>query len=111
MWRKFKQISEGKQYVLAQKKKMLLTAILEAINNGFDLLCALMFVVTGIFFVQSGIATLGEVAGIYTMHTMLSSRFLQLGKNYPELMNCFAYATKIFEFLDKEEDVLWEKTA
>ena len=91
-------------YVSAQKKKMRLTAISEAINNSFDIFCALMFVIAGIILAQTGIATIGETAGIYAMYTMLSFRFLQLGKNYPELMNCIAYAAKIFKFLDETEE-------
>lgn len=91
-------------YVKAQKKKMYLGAILESLNVGFDLMCALMFLVVGIYFLQAELVTIGEVAAIYTMYGALSFRFLQLGKYYPELINCIAYAERIFEFLDSEEE-------
>lgn len=94
----------SKKYVSAQKKKMRLMALSEAVNKGFDLLCSLMFVIIGIIMIWQDLADVGEVAAIYTMHTMLSIRFLQLGKNYPELMNCIAYASKILKFIDEDEE-------
>ena len=36
------------QYTVEQKEKMRLAALLEMFNSGFDLFCALMFVVLGI---------------------------------------------------------------
>lgn len=97
------------QYVKSQKKQMLLTAGLEAFTTGFDLLCVLMFLVVGIIFLQNGMATVGQIAGIYTMYGALSSRFLQLGKNYPELVNCIAYAERIFAFLNETEETAEQK--
>lgn len=92
------------QYTVEQKEKMRLAALLEMFNSGFDLFCALMFVVLGIILVQQKFATIGEVAAIYTLYTSLSFRFLQLGKNFPELVNCIAYAERIFEFLELPEE-------
>ena len=83
---------------------MRLAALLEMFNSGFDLFCALMFVVLGIILVQQKFATIGEVAAIYTLYTSLSFRFLQLGKNFPELVNCIAYAERIFKFLELPEE-------
>lgn len=53
-----------------------------------------------------------NVAAIYTMYGALSIRFLQFGKSYPELMNCLAYAERVFEFLqiDEERDILNSET-
>ena len=67
-----------------------------------------MFIVIGIILVQKKMATLGEIAAIFTLYTSLSFRFLQLGKNIPELVNCIAYADRIFEFLNlpEEKDVI-----
>lgn len=97
-------IDANERLALVQKKKMCLSALLESLNSGFDLLCALMFPVVGIYFLQNNMATLGEVAAIYTMYTALSFRFLQLGKYWPELINRLAYARRIFEFMDEEEE-------
>jgi len=96
---------ENNEYTRIQKSKMCLSALLEMLNNGFDLLCSLMFIVIGIILIQYELATIGELAAIYTLYTSLSFRFLQLGKNFPELVNCIAYAERIFEFLDLPEEV------
>ncbi|MCH5345170.1 MAG: ABC transporter ATP-binding protein [Acetatifactor sp.] len=98
-------IHANNSFINTQKKKMFLSSLLESFNVGFDLLCALMFLVIGIYFLHNHMVTIGEVAAIYTMYGALSFRFLQLGKYYPELINCVAYAEKIFEFLDQEEEV------
>lgn len=99
---KYKKIND--KYITAQKVKMRLKALLEMLNSRFDLLCALMFLVIGILLVQQELATIGEVAAIYTLYTSLSFRFLQLGKNLPELVNCIAYAERVFEFLELPEE-------
>lgn len=92
------------EFVKVQKKKMILGGALEALNVGFDLLFALLFIVIGIIFIQNDFAQIGDVAAIYTMYGALSFQFLQLGKYYPELMNCIAYAERVFEFLDEQEE-------
>lgn len=100
--RKYK--TENNEYVITQKEKMRLSALLDMLNTAFDLLCSLMFIVVGIVLIQNGLATIGEIAAIFTLHTSLSVRFLQLGKNIPELINCIAYAERIFGFLNLPEE-------
>lgn len=100
--RKYK--DENNEYVSTQKEKMRLSALLDMLNTAFDLLCSLMFIVVGIVLIQNGLATIGEIAAIFTLYTSLSVRFLQLGKNVPELINCIAYAERIFEFLNLPEE-------
>lgn len=100
--RKYK--TENNEYVITQKEKMRLSALLDMLNTAFDLLCSLMFIVVGIVLIQSGLATIGEIAAIFTLYTSLSVRFLQLGKNIPELINCIAYAERIFGFLNLPEE-------
>lgn len=100
--------SENTQYTNMQQKKVGITAVLDMLNTSFDLFCSLMFIAIGIILVQKKMATLGEIAAIFTLYTSLSFRFLQLGKNIPELVNCIAYADRIFEFLSlpEEKDVI-----
>ena len=100
--RKYK--AENNEYVSTQKEKMRLSALLDMLNMAFDLLCSLMFIVVGIVLIQNGLATIGEIAAIFTLYTSLSVRFLQLGKNIPELINCIAYAERIFGFLNLPEE-------
>ena len=97
---------QNNEYACIQKKKMCLSALLEMLNTAFDLSCSLMFIVVGIISIQHDFATIGEVAAIYTLYTSLSFRFLQLGKNLPELVNCIAYAERIFEFMHLPEEKL-----
>lgn len=98
----------NKEYAATQKEKMSLAALLEMLNTGFDLLCSVMFIVIGIMMMQQNLATMGEVAAIYSLYTILSFRFLQLGKNMPELVNCISYAERVFEFLNLPEEKLCE---
>lgn len=98
----------NKEYATVQKEKMCLSALLEMLNTGFDLLCSVMFIVIGIIMMQQNLATMGEVAAIYSLYTILSFRFLQLGKNMPELVNCISYAERVFEFLNLPEEKAYE---
>ena len=99
---KYQKLNE--EYAKTQKEKMSLAALLEMLNTGFDLLCSVMFIVIGIIMMQQNLATMGEVAAIYSLYTILSFRFLQLGKNMPELVNCISYAERVFEFLNLPEE-------
>lgn len=101
---------ENKDYVRTQKKFMFLNGALDSMNKCFDLICALAFLAVGVFFVEKGITTIGNLAAIYTMYGMFSWNFLQMGKYYPVLMNCLAYVERIFEFLEQEEEPTAYKT-
>ncbi len=98
----------NKEYAVTQKEKMSLSALLEMLNTGFDFLCSVIFIVIGIIMMQQNLATMGEVAAIYSLYTNLSFRFLQLGKNMPELVNCISYAERVFEFLNLPEEKMCE---
>lgn len=97
-------LAENKAYQKASGRKILYTAWLEGFNNGFDLLCALSFLLVGIFFVQKGYTTLGALAAIYTLYGSFSGQFLQLGRYLPELIGCLSNAQNIFEFMEEEEE-------
>lgn len=97
-------LAENKNYEKASGRKILYSACLEGFNNGFDLLCALTFLLVGIFFVQKGYTSLGALAAIYTLYGSFSGQFLQLGRYLPELIGCLANAQNIFEFMAEEEE-------
>ncbi len=104
-------IYENETYVKQNNKKIIYTAILESCSNGFDLLCALAFLMLGIYFVQSGQTTLGSLTAIYSLYGTFSFQFLQLGRYLPELIGCLVNAQNIFEFLEeKEEPENWYRT-
>lgn len=97
-------IEENGKFVKESHKKMIYSAFLESCSNGFDLLCALAFLMLGIFFVQRGYTTLGALTAIYSLYSNFSYQFLQLGRYYPELIGCLVNAQNIFEFLEEEEE-------
>ncbi|MBQ7774790.1 MAG: ABC transporter ATP-binding protein [Lachnospiraceae bacterium] len=97
-------IDENTKYVKENNKKIMYTAILESCSTGFDLLCALAFLMLGIYFVQGGHTTLGSLTAIYSLYGAFSFQFLQLGKYLPELIGCLVNAQNIFEFLEEEEE-------
>lgn len=96
--------TENKKYAKKSGKKIFYISCLESVDRGFELLCSLVFLMLGIYFVQSGFTTLGSVAAIYTMYGVFSSQFLQMGKYVPELVGCLANAKNIFDFLDEARE-------
>lgn len=96
--------AKNHEYAKKSKIKMLYTACLECSSNGFELLCSLVFLLIGIYFVDNGYTTLGSLAAIYTMYGSLAYQFLQVGKYVPELIGCLANAKNIFDFLDEERE-------
>lgn len=101
-------IEENKTYAWQSNRKILLTGVLECSNTGFNLLCSLVFLMLGIYFVQSGLTTLGALAAIYTLYGRFSDQFLQLGRYFPELIGCLVNAQNIKDFLaEPEEPQCW----
>lgn len=92
------------QYLETQKKKNILSAWLGAINEGFQLINALVFLAVGVWFVSTGRTELSTLTAIYAMYGPFGWQFLQIGRYMPELTNCLANAERIFEFLDREEE-------
>ncbi|MBO4982133.1 MAG: ABC transporter ATP-binding protein [Lachnospiraceae bacterium] len=97
-------LTENEAYAKQSNRRILYTACLEGGNKGFDLLCALTFLMLGIFFVQNGYTTLGSLTAIYALYGSFSNQFLQLGRYLPELIGCLANAQNIFDFLEEAEE-------
>lgn len=97
-------VVENEKFAKESNKKIMLTAVLESCSNGFDLLCALAFLMLGIYFVQNGYTTLGSLTAIYSLYGAFSFQFLQLGRYLPELIGCLVNAQNIFEFLEEERE-------
>lgn len=95
---------QNKLFAGKSNRKILYTACLESANSGFDLLCALAFLMVGIYFVGQGQTRLGALAAIYSLYGNFSNQFLQLGRYLPELVGCLANANNIFEFLEETEE-------
>lgn len=95
---------ENHHYEKKYGRKTLYTACLEGSSKGFELLCSLVFLMQGIYYVDKGYTTLGALAAIYTMYASFSFQFLQIGRYIPELVGCLANAQNIFDFLDEVKE-------
>ncbi len=91
-------------YAKKSNKMILYSACLESGGKGFELLCSLVFLVLGIYFVEKGYTTLGALTAIYTMYGVFSFQFLQMGRYIPELVGCLVNAKNIFDFLDEARE-------
>lgn len=97
-------VEQNQAYARKSKRKIFYTACLEGGNNGFDLLCALAFLMVGIYFVGQGKTSLGALTAIYSLYGNFSHQFLQVGRYLPELVGCLANAGNIFAFLEEKEE-------
>lgn len=97
-------VEENKTFEKQSRKKIFMTATLESCSSGFDLLCALAFLMLGIWLVEGGHTTLGSLTAIYSLYGTFSFQFLLLGKYMPELIGCLVNAQNIFEFLEEERE-------
>lgn len=95
---------ENHRHEKKYSRKTLYTACLEGSSKGFELLCSLVFLMLGIYYVDKGYTTLGALAAIYTMYASFSFQFLQIGRYIPELVGCLANAQNIFDFLDEAKE-------
>lgn len=97
-------IKENDTYVRKSRHSVFFAACLEGSSCGFDLLCMLVFLLIGVWFVQQGYTTLGSLAAIYTLYGSFSAQFFQVGKYLPELISYLTYSQNIFDFLEEERE-------
>ena len=69
---------ENHRYEKKYGRKTLYTACLEGSSKGFELLCSLVFLMLGVYYVDKGYTTLGALAAIYTMYASFSFQFCLL---------------------------------
>lgn len=104
-------IQLSQRYARKSNRRILITSGLESANRGFDLLCSLIFLAIGVFFVQRGYTTLGALAAIYTLYGSFSAQFLEMNRYMPELVAYLAYAQNVFDLLEeKREEKNWYAT-
>lgn len=89
---------------MAEKKKNGYSALLSALNTAFNLLCTLVFLGLGVYYIEKGVVGVGSLTALYTLYGIFSWHFLQIGRYVPELVNCLINAKRVFEFLDLEEE-------
>jgi ATP-binding cassette subfamily B protein len=108
-------IKENEIFTRQSRKKFLFMALLESSSKGFELVCALAFLIIGIYFTNNEYTTLGSLTAIYSLYGVFSFQFLQLGKYLPELIGCLVNAQNIFDFIGEDiepncwyEDIKYE---
>lgn len=102
-------IENNENYKKEQGKVNVMSAALDGLNQGFELLASLVFIALGIFFVSIGITSIGNLAAIYVLHFNMSWNMLQVGLYIPSMASYLANAKRVFEFLDGEEEQYTEK--
>ena len=108
-------IKGNENFTRQSRKKFLFMALLESSSKGFELVCALAFLIIGIYFTNNEYTTLGSLTAIYSLYGVFSFQFLQLGKYLPELIGCLVNAQNIFDFIGEDiepncwyEDIKYE---
>lgn len=108
-------IKENENFTRQSRKKFLFMALLESSSKGFELVCALAFLIIGIYFTNNEYTTLGSLTAIYSLYGVFSFQFLQLGKYLPELIGCLVNAQNILDFIGEDiepncwyEDIKYE---
>lgn len=108
-------IKENENFTRQSRKKFLFMALLESSSKGFELVCALAFLIIGIYFTNNEYTTLGSLTALYSLYGVFSFQFLQLGKYLPELIGCLVNAQNIFDFIGEDiepncwyEDIKYE---
>lgn len=108
-------IKENENFTRQSRKKLEFMALLESSSKGFELVCALAFLIIGIYFTNNKYTTLGSLTAIYSLYGVFSFQFLQLGKYLPELIGCLVNAQNIFDFIGEDiepncwyEDIKYE---
>lgn len=95
---------ENQQYFTTQKKVNRISATLSGLNNLFDLLGTLAFLGLGVWFVSRNKITLGMLSAIYTLYGPFHYAFMDIGRYFPELMNCLANVENLYDFLQLDEE-------
>lgn len=95
-----------------QQQKYFITATLESLHAGCDLLCSILCLGVGVVFLSNGEITLGALTAIFLLYSSFSFRFLQLGRYFPELIECLVYMQDLFDFvaLDEEPNLIGDGT-
>lgn len=96
--------ASNQQCANAEKKQNWYSALLTALNNAFNLLCSLVFLGLGVYYIQQGLVDIGSLTALYMLYGNFSWHFLQIGRYIPELVNCLVNTQRVFDFLDEKEE-------
>ncbi len=97
-------IRDNNQFCRQQRRMNRMSAILDGLNQLFDLMGSLVFIALGLFFVGRGITSVDKLAAIYLLYGSMSWNLLQVGLYLPSMASYLANAKRVFAFLETEEE-------
>ncbi len=89
-------IENNEHYKKEQGKVNVMSAALDGLNQGFELIGSLVFIALGIFFVGIGITSIGNLAAVYVLYFNMSWNMLQVGLYIPSMASYLANAKRVF---------------
>ena len=96
--------SANEDYTQKAFHRQKISAALEAMNKGFDILCSIVFLAAGSLMVRSGQTTYGTLVALMSLESSLIWAALQAGKRFPELFESIASVERIDSFLQETEE-------
>lgn len=97
-------IRDNNQFCRQQRRMNRMSAVLDGLNQLFDLMGSLVFIALGLFFVGRGITGVDKLAAIYLLYGSMSWNLLQVGLYLPSMAGYLANAKRVFAFLETEEE-------
>ncbi len=92
------------RFMKQSHKQNVLSGALSSLNGFFEVICTVLFLLIGMYYLKEGVVTIGALAAVYTMYGTFNWHFLQLGQYMPELTNSLSHAKRVFEFIDLEPE-------
>lgn len=99
-----KYVNSNNKFRKQQGKMNIMAAMLDGLNQLFELMGSLVFIALGVFFVSKQITTVGNLAAIYLLYGAMSYNMLQVGLYIPSMAGYLANAKRVFRFLETEEE-------
>ncbi|MDE6640358.1 MAG: ABC transporter ATP-binding protein/permease [Acetatifactor sp.] len=96
----------NQDYTEKSMAKVKISAWLEAMNKGFDILCTIVFLVAGSIMVHAGKTTYGTLVALMSLESSLIWAALQAGKRFPELFENIASVERIENFLALKDEMI-----
>ncbi len=99
-------IDENRKFRREQAGMNRMSAILDGLNQLFELLGSLVFIALGVFFVGMELTTVDNLAAVYVLYGFMSWNLLQVGHYIPSMASYLVNAKRVFDFMELEEEAL-----
>lgn len=97
-------MEENEKFRKQQNRMNRMSACLDGLNRGFELMGSMVFIALGLFFVSRNITTVDCLAAIYVLYGIMSWNLLQVGLYIPSMASYLANARRVYEFLKLPEE-------